>query len=111
VSAPTGPADDDAFWRRPEHEDPSGPEAGRPAAAPQSAPPPYSGPPRADPPPSGWRPPVVAQPPPPRALPAQDESALDGAESAARTLTYGIGMVAGAILLIVLCLLCSRLLF
>ncbi len=84
---------------------------GRPAATPQPALPPYAGPPRADPPPPGWRPPVVAQPPPPRALPVQDETAIDEAEDSARTLTYGIGMVAGAILLIVMCLLCSRLLF
>jgi hypothetical protein len=41
----------------------------------------------------------------------QDETAIDEAEDSARTLTYGIGMVAGAILLIVMCLLCSRLLF
>ncbi len=53
----------------------------------------------------------MAQPPLPRALPTQDEAAIDEAESSARTLTYGIGMVAGAILLIVMCLLCSRLLF
>ncbi len=109
VSAPTGPGDDDAFWRRPEQADPSRPEADRPTAAPQPAP--YAGPPRAAPPPSGWRPPTVAQPPLPRALPTQDEAAIDEAESSARTLTYGIGMVAGAILLIVMCLLCSRLLF
>ena len=109
VSAPTGPGDDDAFWRRPEHEDPSRPAPDRHTATPQPAP--YAGPPRATPPPSGWRPPTVAQPPAPRALPAQDEAAIDEAESSARTLTYGIGMVAGAILLIVMCLLCSGLLF
>jgi hypothetical protein len=44
-------------------------------------------------------------------MPAQDETALDEAESSARTITYGIGMVAGAILLIVMVLLCSRLVF
>jgi hypothetical protein len=37
--------------------------------------------------------------------------AIDEAEGSARTLTYGIGMVAGAIALILMCLLCSRLLF
>ena len=63
------------------------------------------------PPPPDWRPPVLAQPPAPRSLPAQDEAALDEQESAARSMTYGIGLVAGAILLIVSCLLCSRLLF
>jgi hypothetical protein len=44
-------------------------------------------------------------------MPSQDEVALDEAEGSARTITYGIGMLAGAILLIVMCLLCSRLLF
>jgi hypothetical protein len=44
-------------------------------------------------------------------MPAQDADALDEAEGSARTLTYGVGMVAGAIVLILMCLLCSRLLF
>jgi hypothetical protein len=43
-------------------------------------------------------------------LPPQDLSALDSAEDSARTLTYGIGMLGGAIVLVVMCLLCSRLL-
>jgi hypothetical protein len=110
VSTPTGPPGDDAFWRRPEREDPSRPDVGSSPAAPEPAPP-YAGPPRADPPPYGWRPPLLAQPPQPRELPEQDQDALDQAESSARTVTYGISMVAGAILLIVTCLLCSRLLF
>ncbi len=41
----------------------------------------------------------------------QDERALDEAERSARTVTYGIGMIAGAVLLVVVCLLCSRVLF
>jgi hypothetical protein len=111
VSAPTGPGDDDAFWRRPEQEDQTGPGFGRPASSPEPTPPPYLGPPRTDPPPPDWRPPVVSQPPPPRSLPEQDEAELDEAETSARTVTYGIGMVAGAVLVIVVCLLCARLLF
>ncbi|MBF9127771.1 hypothetical protein I0C86_01980 [Plantactinospora sp. S1510] len=51
------------------------------------------------------------QPPPPRPLPAQDLPGLDSAEGGARTLTLGIGMVGGAVLLVVMCLLCSRVLF
>lgn len=51
------------------------------------------------------------EPSPPRELPAQDHSSLDTAEQSARTVTFGIGMVAGAILLIVMCVLCSRVLF
>jgi hypothetical protein len=44
-------------------------------------------------------------------MPEQDPVALDEAESSARTVTYGVGLVAAAILVIVMCLLCSRLLF
>lgn len=48
---------------------------------------------------------------PPRQLPAQDLPALEAEEGSARTLTYGIGMVAAAVLVVVTCLLCSRVLF
>jgi hypothetical protein len=36
---------------------------------------------------------------------------LDAGERSARTLTLGVGMIAGAVVLILTCLLCSRLLF
>ena len=101
---------DDLQWRRP----PEGgvPTPGRPPA-PQEPPepPPYSGPPRTTPPPPDWRPRMLVQPPPPRDLPAQDLETLEVQEREARTLTYGVGMVAGAILLIVLIVLCGRALF
>jgi hypothetical protein len=51
------------------------------------------------------------QPPPARDLPAQDLPALDRAEESAHTLTLGVGMLAGAVLLIVICVLCSRVVF
>jgi hypothetical protein len=54
---------------------------------------------------------VEYEPSPPRELPPQDHSELDTAEQSARTVTLGVGMVAGAILLIVICALCSRVLF
>jgi hypothetical protein len=54
---------------------------------------------------------VEYEPAPPRDLPPQDHAELDTAEKSARTITYGIGMVAGAVLLIVICALCSRALF
>jgi hypothetical protein len=109
VSAPNGVPDDDAYWQRPDPEqEGSGPVEPRPAP---DAGPPYSGPPRTDPPPPGWRPPVIAQPPPPRDLPGQDIDALDEAEGSARTVTYGVGLVAGAIALILMCLLCARAIF
>ncbi len=108
VSTPTGVPDDE-YWQRP---DPSY-EASRPVPPTPASdpPPPYTGPPRTDPPPADWRPPTVAQPPPPRSMPAQDIDALDEAEGSARTVTYGVGLVAGAIALILMCLLCARALF
>jgi hypothetical protein len=71
----------------------------------------YQGPPRTTPPPTGWRPPHVIQPAPPRRLPEQDHAAIDEDEARARTLTRGLAMVAGALLLVVLCSLCGRTLF
>jgi hypothetical protein len=102
---------DDLHWRRPPE---GGPAPGMPAqpGPPQTGPPqtdpPYSGPPRTTPPPRGWRPRVLVQPPPPRALPDQDLGSIDAQEREARTLTYGVGMVAGAILVVVLLILCGR---
>jgi hypothetical protein len=69
---------------------------------------PYTGPPPTTRPPTGWRPPLVVQAPPPRALPAQDLPRLDEAEQRARTLTYGIAMVAGAIMIVLVLVLCGR---
>jgi hypothetical protein len=99
-------AEDDSPWRRPAHpvERPGTPSPAPPA-------PQYTGPPPTNPPPAGWRPPLVAQPAPPRPLPAQDHDRLDVAEQAARTLTYGVAMVAGAIMLVLLFVLCARGLF
>ncbi len=107
VSSPTGVPPDDAYWQRPDPDR----EPPRPVAP---APPPgptYAGPPRTSPPPRGWRPPVVPQPPPPRELPAQNIGRLDEAEGSARTVTYGVGMVAAAIGLILMFLLCARVIF
>jgi hypothetical protein len=102
------PLDDDAQWRRPAAgAEPPAP-AGRP---PVPQPPAYTGPPPTNPPPLGWRPPVVVQPPPPRALPEQDLAGLDDAEQQARTLTFGVGMIAGAIMIVLMLVLCGRALF
>lgn len=107
VSSPTGVPDDDAYWQRPDPDSPA-----PPSTTPEPEPSPgYQGPPRQSVPSPNWRPPTIAQPPPPRALPPQDMDALDDAEGSARTVTYGIGMVAGAIALVLMCLLCARLLF
>ncbi|MDG4803057.1 hypothetical protein [Micromonospora sp. WMMD980] len=71
----------------------------------------YAGPPPNTPPPPGWRPPVHVQVPPPRRLPPQDMAAMDRSEQRAQQLTYGIGAVVGVVLLLLTCLLCSRILF
>ncbi|GAA4458101.1 translation initiation factor 2 [Phytohabitans houttuyneae] len=101
-----GPADDE-FWRRPAEGTPPPPEP--PPAEPAA--PAYPGPPPSTPPPHGWRPPVVMQPAAPRELPRQDATGIDEEERSARTLTFGIGMIAAAVLVVVICLLCSRALF
>jgi hypothetical protein len=87
---------DDGQWRQPGD---SGPQPG------------YQGPPRSTAPPAGWRPPAVYQPAPPRRLPDQDHATIDDEEARARTLTRGLAMVAGALLLVVMCALCGRILF
>jgi hypothetical protein len=101
-------------WRRPPDEQragtsPSGRTPGPPD--PYGVSPPYAGPPPTQAPPRGWRPPTVVRSPDPRDLPAQDLDAISRDERAARTLTLGVGMIAGAVALIVTCLLCSRVLF
>ena len=114
VSSPNGVPDDDAYWQRPDPASPDPDAAQRDAerrAAEAARDPGYQGPPRQGQPSPQWRPPTIAQPPPPRALPPQDLAALDDAEGSARTVTYGIGMVAGAIALILMCLLCARVIF
>jgi len=71
----------------------------------------YSGPPPSNPPPANWRPPLVHRPVPPRQLPEQDHDRLDVEEQAARTLTQGIGLVIGALLLVMMLVLCARAVF
>jgi len=51
------------------------------------------------------------EPLPPRRLPAQDHGAIDEDETKARTLTRGLGLLVGAVLVILLCALCGRVLF
>lgn len=100
--------DDDRQWRRPSAPEsvPAPPSVPTPQPAPE-----YAGPPRTTPPPPGWQPRRLVQVPPPRPLPPQDLDALDAQEQQSRTVTYGVGMVAGAILLIVLFILCGRTVF
>jgi len=101
---------DDLQWRRPAAGSgtPTPGTAQQPASPP--GPPPYTGPPPTVAPPRDWQPRVLVQAEPPRALPPQDLAALDTQEREARTVTYGIGMVSGAVLLIVLLVLCGRVL-
>jgi hypothetical protein len=98
-------------WSRPAQPDP-GSGAGQPGGTGQGrAAGGYAGPPPTTPPPAGWRPPVHVQVPPPRRLPPQDMTAMDNAEQQSQRLTYGVGAVAGIVLVILICLLCSRVLF
>ncbi|MFI7076146.1 hypothetical protein ACIBO1_02495 [Micromonospora sp. NPDC049903] len=105
--APRRPASDDP-WRPPTAPAP-GPTTGPGGVAPGGhGPAGYGGPPPTTAPPPGWRPPVHLQAAPPRRLPAQDMAALDAQEQRAQRLTWVIGGVAGAVLVVVVCLLCSR---
>jgi hypothetical protein len=111
VSSPTGlPDDDNAYWQRPDPDSAANQAPPETDRAPKPAPA-YQGPPRTSQPSPHWRPPTINQPPPPRALPAQDIDALEDSEGSARTVTYGVGLVAGAIALILICLLCARVIF
>lgn len=49
--------------------------------------------------------------PAPRSLPAQDADTIEQVERRALVTTYGVGMIAGAIALLVLIVLCGRLVF
>jgi hypothetical protein len=49
--------------------------------------------------------------PAPRNLPAQDQESIERVERRALTTTYGVGMIAGAIGLLLLIVLCGRLVF
>ena len=93
----------DDQWRRPTEYGPPGQ-----GPVPQAEPPRYSGPPPTLPPPAGWRPPTVLEPGAPRQLPPQNLTAIEAGEQQARTFTYGVGMLAGSILLVVLFVLCGR---
>lgn len=70
----------------------------------------YSGPPPTQPPPADWRPPVLYQTQPARQLPPQAHDQIDADEAQARLVTYGISIAAGAILILLLFVLCARLL-
>ncbi|MFF0172803.1 hypothetical protein ACWD6L_12360 [Micromonospora profundi] len=110
MTTPSGGSTPDDYWRRPETGD--GEQTGRPSAAPASASPSaYPGPPPSVPPPAGWRPPVHLQPAPPRRLPPQDMADLDAAEQRSQRVTYGFGAAAGVVLVVLVCLLCSRVIF
>jgi hypothetical protein len=49
--------------------------------------------------------------PAPRQLPPQDPSVIEGTERRALVATYGVGMIAGAVGLLVLIILCGRVIF
>ncbi len=96
-----------APWQRPGPDGEPGP-ASTGASLPPSG---YSGPPPSVPPPPGWRPPTYVRQPPPPQLAPQDLDKIESQEKDARTVTYGIALVAAAVLVVLSCLLCSRVLF
>jgi len=53
----------------------------------------------------------VIRPAPPRLLPLQDHPRLDAEEQSAKTLTKGIGLLAGAVMIVLLLVVCGRFLF
>ncbi len=99
---------DDQQWRRPE---PGSGPVEVPASAAASQMPGYSGPPATVPVPPDWHPPTVVTIPAPRQLPAQDASAIESVERRALATTHGVGLIAGAIALLVLIVLCGRVIF
>jgi hypothetical protein len=98
---------DDDYWRRPPEG--AGDRPAEPAAPQAPEPVEYSGPPTSTPPPPGWRPPVVVPTPPPRDMPAQDQPAMDTNERGTRAVTYGVGIFAGAVVLVLIFIVCARL--
>lgn len=68
----------------------------------------YTGPPKTVRPPRGWKVPEVVKPAPPRKLPEQDTKAIDAEESRARTLTHGVGILAGSLMFVVLVIILIR---
>lgn len=107
-AGPTGPAPTGSTPSGNAGPPPVGPTGPAPTGRTASG---YSGPPPSVPPPAGWRPPVHLQPAPPRELPPQDMADMDAAEQRSQRVTYGFGAAAGVVLLVLLCLLCSRVIF
>jgi hypothetical protein len=121
VTTPSGTSPPDDYWRRPVPDEPADPPGHRAVGATGAGTDPtagqagragsYAGPPPTTPPPPGWRPPVHLQVAAPRHLPPQDMADMDGAEQRAQRLTWSIGAVAGVVLVLLVCLLCSRAIF
>ena len=99
---------DEQLWRRPPEAANQPPPAAATPSRPATA---YSGPPPTISAGPNWRPRTLIQVPAAHKLPPQDDTALDEQDRSARTVTYGVGMVAGAVALIVLIVLCGRIVF
>ncbi|MFC8847291.1 MULTISPECIES: hypothetical protein [unclassified Micromonospora] len=114
MTTPSGDRPEDDYWRRPPDPAGGGATDGQMPRPPGPGPvgvdlsTRYGGPPPTTPPPPGWRPPLHVQAAPPRLLPPQDMAGLDAVEQRAQHVTWGLGAVAGVVLLALLCLLCSR---
>ncbi|TDC58331.1 hypothetical protein E1258_20810 [Micromonospora sp. KC207] len=118
MTTPSGDRPEDDYWRRPPDQtgdgapgDPAPPGPPAPGAAGTDPAARYDGPPPTTLPPPGWRPPLHVRAAPPRQLPPQDMAGLDAVEQRAQHVTWGVGAIAGVVLLALLCLLCSRAFF
>jgi hypothetical protein len=71
----------------------------------------YTPPPPTVAPPAGWQTPLILTPAAPRQLPQQDHAAIDQSEQSARNVTAVVGIVATAVVIVLLLVLCGRLVF
>lgn len=96
---------DDSIWRRPA----DGPPVARPASPPPAPALAYTGPPPTRPPSRSTGPAPVLRPlPPPRPLPKQDHDTIDAAEQQATIVSYGVGIAAGVVAVLLLLFIAIR---
>lgn len=96
----------DEYWRRPAEGAES--QGAGPVEPARPEPVEYTGPPTSTPPPPGWKPPVVVPTPPPRAMPEQDQQVMDANEGSTKAVTYGVGIFAAAVVLVLIFIVCAR---
>ncbi|MBA3489941.1 MAG: translation initiation factor 2 [Longispora sp.] len=98
--------DPDDYWRRPAEPTGRPPEDEHQWATPGPG---YAGPPQSAPPGPDWQPPSLVNVSAPRVLPEQDHEKIDQDELTARSVTFGIGMLSVAAIVILLAVVFLRL--